>query len=119
MSEALSGARNRLLCFLAETIDGARQTSDITRLMHVAISVDVGYQLVPLLNNKWELFLDYQQTVIESAGTDVHFIDWSKEPDPPFRKIVIMSRQLPHMREVTSQASFEDASSLCANEPNI
>lgn len=33
MSEALSGARNRLLCFLAETIDGARQTSDITRLM--------------------------------------------------------------------------------------
>jgi hypothetical protein len=87
--------------------------------MHVAISVDVGYQLVPLLNNKWELFSDYQQTVIESAGTDVHFIDWSKEPDPPFRKIVIMSRQLPHMREVTSQASFEDASSLCANEPNI
>jgi hypothetical protein len=102
----------------SENVDNALKISSGV-FPHVAISVDVAYQLASLLNNKWELASGYQQAVIEAAGTDVQFIDWSRKPDNPFRKIVIMSSHLPHMREVTSQASFEDDSRLCANEPNI
>jgi hypothetical protein len=102
----------------SESVDDALKISSGT-FPHIAISVDVACQLAPLLDDNWELVSGYQRAVIEAAGTDVHFIDWSRKPDNPFRKIVIMSIHLPHMREVTSRASFEDASRLCANEPNI
>jgi hypothetical protein len=102
----------------SESVDSALKISSGT-FPPVAISVKVAYQLAPLINDNWELVSGYQRAVIEAAGTDVQFIDWSRQSDNPFRKIVIMSIHLPHMREVTSRASFEDASTLCANEPNI
>ena len=101
----------------SESIDEALKIYGGT-FPHIAISVEVACELAPLLN--WELVSGYQRAVMEAAGADdVHFIDWSREPANAFRKIVIMSNHLPHMREVISQASFEDASRLCANEPNI
>lgn len=92
-----------------------RALKDHKNFLEIGSSTAVSYQLAPLFE-RWELVAAYQKAVIETAGADVYFMDWSKEPENPCRKILIMGPFLPHMREVRDRASFEDASRLCAND---